>query len=271
MSDPTTEKKRGGWWREVLFVVRLPAVLIAIIIMAPNIAMLYAYLDTRWCFDCDRWDRFGDKLRCVYAIARGDAQPYLRSPPTDEEMIDHFRKHRADFERLAKIYREDPSPAYDAWGVPKPTPEANAIMRRINVCDMKSDLQLWLPPNPYFSGARERIAELGLMRKLLHGEVGGRKYSGVVLPFCHKLVYRTWIHWFNIEYPRVWKSYYFTPIAPDVIDGQVQLPGLQGPPGGVWPIFPTLNSYPSDLGHTSCYRQFQPQWFIRLDQTGSDL
>jgi hypothetical protein len=83
----------------------------------------------------------------------------LRPLPSDEEMIANFRRHRADFKQLVRIYREDLSVPTDVVGTLEPTPEIKAIMDRINVDVVKGDGMVWMPPNPYChdSGFTKRI------------------------------------------------------------------------------------------------------------------
>ncbi len=227
------------------------------------------WLHDCWFSRCRGSDGFFSTLRCVYSKAREDAKPYFRSLPGDEEMIANFYRHREDFERLVKIYREGPFLSNGDRYVFPPPSEVEAIMARINVSVMQGDGQHWVPPDPYSNTARKFIQKLWSARKLFNGGLEDRKYSGVQLSYRHERVHRTCVSWFNIEQPRVWKGYYFTPFVPRKLDGCLRTPGpaywgLPHLPG--MSVFPTLNRYPSDLKNSSCYRQFEPRWFISLEQ-----
>ena len=74
--------------------------------------------------------------------------PYFRSLPSDEEMIENFRKHRADFEHLVTRYREDLSVPTHFYAL-VPTPEIKAMMQRISVTKVFGDAVVWMPPDPY--------------------------------------------------------------------------------------------------------------------------
>jgi hypothetical protein len=180
----------------------------------------------------------------------------FRSPPTDEEMIAHFHKHRADFEQLVQIYREYRSlPNRGGMvGFDEPPPKIKAIMDRINVSGMEGDWEVWLPPDPYTEEARHEVKASGLLRKAQLGHADGRKFSGVILRYAHQPVRRLEGHW-----PRVFKGYYYTPFPAKVEKGL-----LKKPERAEW-IVPTLDTYPAKLIPGNCvYRQFEPQWFIRM-------
>jgi len=78
------------------------------------------------------------KLWCGITGTYEDDAPFFRSLPSDEEMIANFRKHRADFERLVQIYREDLSVPNDEVGVLLPSAEVKKIMDRIRVAQCRA-------------------------------------------------------------------------------------------------------------------------------------
>lgn len=131
----------------------------------------------------------------------------FRSLPSDSEMIENLQRHRADFERLVQIYREDLSmPTDRIFGSLNPTPETKQIMNRVKIDDIKTDREIWLPPNPYskeiFSG---NWMELRIKRG--YDDPARRKYSGVILNYVHKAVTRR-------EYMEpVYKRYYYVPLT----------------------------------------------------------
>jgi hypothetical protein len=181
----------------------------------------------------------------------------FRFLPSDEEMIDHFRKHRADFELLVQIYREDPHLPNRGGIVWEPTPEIEAIMKRINVRLLRTDRCFWLPPDPYSEDAKTQTETLQLGQK--RGEAEARQYSGVLLGYAHPPVRRGLVENFS----QVFKGYYYTPFPPRIEEGRLKRPfGF----GDEW-IFPTLDLYPSKFTSEWCvYRQFEPQWFIEMCQ-----
>ncbi|MEW6112143.1 MAG: hypothetical protein AB1664_08445, partial [Thermodesulfobacteriota bacterium] len=92
-------------WLKLFIGLTLPIVLIIVAILALQIYLNGFAGVPR----CKGEVGFWSKLWCGVAETYQDDAPYLRRLPTDEEMIAHFQKHRADFERLVQIYREDPN------------------------------------------------------------------------------------------------------------------------------------------------------------------
>ncbi|AFM26642.1 hypothetical protein [Desulfomonile tiedjei] len=191
-------------------------------------------------------------LLFVYEFGLGP----FRCLPSDETLIRHFQKHRADFELLVQIYREDPDLPNNFGMVSKPTPEISAIMNRINVRDLRSDWTIWLPPDPYSEEAKSETKARKLIQKVHRGEAEGRRFSGVSMTYDHGPVRR-----FDKYLSEVFKGYYYTPFPPRVENG------LLKKPDGAEPVFHHLNTYPPRLILGDCvYRQFAPQWFIKLCQ-----
>jgi len=185
-----------------------------------------------------------------------DLPSMFRSLPTDEEMIANFYKNREDFDRLARIYREDKwVPAI--MRVLIPTPEITAIMARINVTAVKGDGGIWIPPDSYSMDpdSLERKLEL----KIGRDGPAARKYSGVIFSYKDGRVIRR-----NYGQP-VYKQYYYVPVVPKVEDGVLVPPGTS-----TWSdnrVLESLNRYPSGFATFNCvYRQIEPQWLIRMCQ-----
>ncbi|MFH0824443.1 MAG: hypothetical protein V2B18_16945 [Pseudomonadota bacterium] len=191
-------------------------------------------------------------LPFLYAFFVPDIPGCIRSLPSDEAMIENFRAHRDDFEKLAKTFREDPS-AFDYHPEKGfiPTPEIKAIMDKLGVRKINRDGQAWLPPDPYSHDAFSKVFQA-------HGPFA-RKYSGVIFA-VHKLVVR-------MEYgDAVWKEYYYTPFVPRVRDGKLSLPVLSQHYGNMR-IYDTLNKYPPAFGRwDQVFRRIEPQWFIGMSQ-----
>jgi hypothetical protein len=197
--------------------------------------------------------------------------PYFRRLPTDEEMVANFHKHRGDFERLARIYREDPIPV-NSLGYVLPTPEIQAVMERINVVHGNTDYVVWIPPDPYadwvrpdpYSGPNEFEQERSRFKlKCDFPCRESRKYSGVVLTSGPGVVK-------SLTYNRIKKSYYYTPFPPKIIDGRLVVPAtlLTGGSGG---IYPTLTKLPAGFkSGDAIYRQIEPHWYIMMYQYVDD-
>lgn len=228
MMDGSATKERRPRWKNDLISTGVVLIILAIIVVVIAVGMF---------------------------VAEYGPAPF-RVLPSDEEMIAHFHRHRADFERLIQIYREDPSLPNRFGMVSQPTPEMETITKRINVNWPTSDWTVWLPPDPYSEEARRVTKALQLDRKIHRGDVEGRKFSGVRIGYAHLPVRR-----FDKNMPEVFKGYYYTPFAPQIENGM-----LKKPVGGEW-SYPSLNTYPSRLITGDCvYRQFEPQWFIRMCQ-----
>jgi len=238
---------------KLLIGLTLPVVLIIVAILALQIYCRGFERGLR----CEQEVGFWGKLRCGISETYEDNAPYFRRLPTDEEMIEHFQKHRADFERLVRIYREDPKlPTRPGFNYDEGTPEAKEIMERINIGGMRGDWQAWVPPDPYSVEAKRQVATLKLIPEVQDCTPTGRKYSGVLLDGAHRPVIRL-----NADLTPVFKGYYYTPLVPKIENGL-----LKKADGGAR-VFATLNRYPSWLICGNCvYRQFEPQWFIRLCQ-----
>jgi hypothetical protein len=207
---------------------------------------------------CKHAIEFWGKLWCGISGTYEDYAPYFRQLPSDEDMTAHFQKHRADFERLVQIYREDPKlPRRPGINYDEATPEAGAIMERISIGGMRGDSVVWIPPDPYSVEAQKQNVASDLFTDARLGWPEGRKYSGVLLDGAHEPVIRL-----NADLTQVFKGYYYTPFVPKIENGR-----LKKPRGYEW-ISRTLNGYPSKLAPGDCVcMQFEPQWFIRLCQS----
>jgi len=192
-----------------------------------------------------------------YYFILPDLPSLLRFLPSDQAMIAHFRKHRADFERLAQIYREDPSVPTDVVGQLLPTPEVKVIMDRINVTSIEGDNILWMPPDPY-SRDPNFLKEKSKLELKWHSPEG-RKFSGVIFHYAHEKVIRL------IYGQEVCKGYHYLPFVPEVRNGKLIVPACFL--GGLFFAASTLNAYPPDFatGDTA-YREIEPHWFVRMIQ-----
>jgi len=204
---------------------------------------------------------FGAFCLAIFIANYESCAPFFRSLPSDEEMIADFHAHRADFERLVKIYREDLS-VPTCMRVLQPTPEIKAAMRRMHVVRVQGDGVMWLSPDPYSldQDFQDKLTEL-LLKRWSSPEL--RKFEGVELNYSQKIV-RSLAYWGEIE-----KRYYYIPLAPKVEKGQLKLPS--GAPLGYddGPLCRSLDSWtcPDDLGpFESAYRKIEDHWFIKMNQ-----
>jgi hypothetical protein len=153
----------------------------------------------------------------------------FRTLPTDEQMIEHFRKHRADFDKLAQHYSRFPGA--------DPTPELMALMDRINVTRVSHDMVTWVPTD-----------------SSPHDD--SRRYSGVVLHYGHPGVRK-----FDDYLSSVNKLYYYTPFPAPVEDGRLCRPYPSLP----LDIFPSLNTYPCELEpHAPVLRKIDSLWYLQM-------
>jgi len=134
---------------------------------------------------CSSKRGFLTKLVCATAATYESYAQCLRSLPSDDEMIANFHKHRADFDRLAQIYRGDLSVPTD-FDFLQPTPEVKRLMDRINVAWVEGDGVIWLPE----TADSTRPDLLRYKRELLAKPYSPerRKFSGVILGYAHKKV-----------------------------------------------------------------------------------
>jgi hypothetical protein len=174
----------------------------------------------------------------------------LRPLPSDEQMIANFHQHRADFERLVQIYREDLSIPTD-FILLQPTPQIKDLMARINVDSVEGDGMVWMPPDPYSTDPTF------LERKYSFDHLPQRRnFSGVKLGYAYGTV-------ITYHLGLISKNYYYIPLVPRVSDGQLVL--TASPAGGLPHVAETLNNYPSKFGLLECFcKQIEPHWFIEM-------
>ena len=188
-------------------------------------------------------------FHAFYSFA--DLPLLIRPLPTDEQMIANFREHRADFERLVRIYRDDPSIRVNVIGILQPTPEIKAVMARINVDSVEGDGMVWMPPDPY---ANE--PSISKQKAELNHWPQKRKFSGVKLNYAYGTV-------ITYHFGLISKDYYYFPLIPRVSGGVLVLTG--SPAGGYPRVAKTLNSYPAKFPQYDCFcREIEPHWFIEM-------
>lgn len=178
--------------------------------------------------------------------------------PSDEEMIAHFQAHRAEFEELVALYRNNrPLPGDTrSWG---DLPEVKALREKLGTDWVGEQLGYWLP-DPYSLKTGKRV--LDLIRSHQFGQLEVRRYSTLKLvPTDRCRYYRG-----SVRYGTIWKDYHHFPEVPKVEGGLLWWPtNEKGEVNDKDRVFASLNSYPPNWEKGDCvYRRIDPQWFIRM-------
>lgn len=205
---------------------------------------------------------------------------------SDEEMIAHFRAHRAEFEELVRRYRDYPRPPdkdTSRWYKEGNTPE---LMQRAGVARLVGLVPTW-HPNPYSVKSAKEFHELvkaGQARKL--GLF--KKYDTVGVTPIPKRLPLPWIkdktnqYRFNtFVHGTIWKDYCHFPEIPRIENGELLWPLTIVGRGAsnseyhekqgvsTWQnrdrILPSLNKFPEEWKSFECvYRQIEPHWYLRM-------
>ena len=203
--------------------------------------------------------------------------------PRDEEMIEHFQAHRADFEEAVRRYREYPHlPDKDTslWFKEGDTLE---VYKRAGIDSITYLIPMWLP-NPY------SVETAIFVDKIVDqpGRAPFEKYSSLgITPATTPRIDHPDImddsgfRKFSLKFGIVWKSYYYTPEEPRVVHGKMLWPLTtvgKGFPGSTYhelervsvrqsesQVLSTLDVFPDNWGIMGCvYRQIEPQWFLQM-------
>jgi hypothetical protein len=223
---------------------------------------------------------------------------------SDEEMITHFKEHRAEIEELIKRYREfDPQNApgfteerqengeykkvpYYArhlWEKQGDTPELlrkadiyfMGIHKRIPTLD--SSVTIWLPNS--YSDETAKLAEEMIQNSQKIGNltfdrkpVEYHKYGAIAIHLKPRKKYGR-SNLFD-EYKGFSKTLYFIPEIPHIENGELIEPiNAKGKKPLKMAIVSSLNYFPFKLRMSSSYdyscflRQIEPQWFLRMCPT----
>ena len=206
--------------------------------------------------------------------------------PSDEEMIENFKAHRADFVEAVRRYREYPrSPDKDSslWFKEGDTLE---LFKRAGI-DSIDARGSWFP-NPYSVETAIRhhrdilsgSIHINIINKHKYGELRIQPATTPRIDHPDQGDYRKYYR-NTLLFGVIWKDYYFFPEVPYIQDGILFGPinivgkGFLGsqfhPVKGVSTIqsearvLPSLNHLPSNWKGFECvYRQIEPQWFIRM-------
>lgn len=224
-----------------------------------SFAALMAWLAVRWALRRGRSGRnWGAAV--FAAVVALEVWPlwFDNKLPRDEEMIAHFRAHRAEFEELVTLYRNyrplpsDP-PAWDD------IQEIKARRERIGVRYVTEQLGIWLP-NPYSPETGKLILEL--IHSHQFGRSEDRRYKTLKITPADRRYY--WMA--SFRYGTIWKDYNHFPEAPKVENGQLWTSiDDRGRSDSMGLVLESLNAFPPNWEKGDCvYRPIEPKWFIRM-------
>jgi hypothetical protein len=195
--------------------------------------------------------------------AASAAQPTAsvsRELPSDAEMIAHFQAHRADFDEIVRLYQTNTRAVWryqDGKLLPFETDEYRALLKRLGLLGLSSDGVLWLP-DPYTTETAKKAQSMDLIKDYPH----------------HGILLSTGTPRFSPRLGRrVMKGYFFVPVVPRVEGSELWWPVDEK--GRVYRkrrVLPSLDEFPPGWfleppqpRRGECvYRQFEPQWFLRL-------
>lgn len=205
--------------------------------------------------------------------------------PSDEEMIENFKTHRADFVEVVRRYREYPRSPNESSAFWYKEGDTLEIFRRAGI-DSVDARGCW-HPNPYSVETAIRhhealLSGLSAREGWVH-KCGELRIKPATTPrIDHPDQGDTERHYRNtVVFGVIWKDYYFFPEIPLVENGKLlnplsivgkNFPGAQfHEKEGVSThqsserVLPSLNRLPSNWKGFECvYRQIEPQWFIRM-------
>nr|WP_320113878.1 hypothetical protein [uncultured Desulfuromonas sp.] len=205
---------------------------------------------------------------------------------SDEEMIAHFRAHRAEFEELVRRYREYPRPPDQDTSFWYKKGDTQELMQRAGVSRLVGLAPSWFP-NPYSAKSAKYFSEL-----IKSGQAAKRglfyKYDTVgVIPVPKRLPLpwkkdKTNQYRFNtLGHGTIWKDYCHIPEIARIEDGELLWPlgivgkgarvphyqEIDGIPVGQRRkrVFASLNEFPEHWRNFECvYRQIEPHWYLRM-------
>ncbi len=187
---------------------------------------------------------------------------------SDEEMIAHFKAHRAELAQLVHSFQAfDPTKPPYSWD---DSPEVQAIEARAGVRWLSEVGPLW-PTNPYSIETAKKFNDL-----IVHSPnlLDIRSLSGVRISLLKKRDSHGLLH----GYGWIWKEYGYMPQIPKIEGGKLRHPWsvttswAGQAPHLVWQeairkdssrVLDSLDGYPPDWKRGECvYRPIESQWFI---------
>lgn len=181
----------------------------------------------------------------------------LTPVPSDEEMIDHFNQHRADFERYVDGFRSLHARGQTReWEKTEPVA---SLKRRANISWLSTlSMGYWID-DPYSVDGFERSKKIFQTSTLAENEA---RYSAIAVSLNDDR-----FHSIKRKYGHVWKTYLHFPQAPKIDKGSLVIP-----PGPIHPsyigksyfVVDSLNHYPENWDGRCHLRRLDSQWFIEL-------
>lgn len=208
--------------------------------------------------------------------------------PSDEEMIENFKAHRADFVEVVRRYRAYPRAPDKSSAFWYREGDTLELFRRAGIDSVDRSAPEWLP-NPYTLETARRELKLGLHQEDYEALY---QYSSLrIRPATTPRIdhpdhgdserhYRS-----TLLFGVIWKDYQFFPEVPRIENGQLlgplQIVGKAFPGNkkyheaedvftrqSTYRVLPSLNRLPSNWKDFECvYRRIEPQWFIRMCST----
>lgn len=177
--------------------------------------------------------------------------------PSDNEMIEHLRIHRADIEELIDLhrnYRLQPGEKPVGW---TSIPPIQTLLARTGIQYVHNTTGgLWLP-KPYSVDTARQAVE---MRRRL-GLYACRQYCAKRIRLADD---RAFI--LKVRYGWLFKDFTYFPQPPKISGGKLWPPvNERGNSRAKGRVLKDLDRFPPRWKKGECvYRQIEPQWFIRM-------
>lgn len=185
--------------------------------------------------------------------------------PRDDELIEHFREHRADIEVLIKAYYRAPQSSIQ-WD---DALEMQAIKRRAGV-ERIHQVMGWWPADPYSFESAEKLYQISAATA--EGRYALRQFESLQVD-----LYEPRYRQRSLRYPgdyHIWKSLLYIPAVARTHDGKLWPPvspnklapqTLEQYEKSARRLLPDLTNYPKDWRKGECvYRKLEAHWFIRM-------
>lgn len=183
---------------------------------------------------------------------------FMRSVPSDEEMLAHFQAHRSEMQALVDHYRSYswPLDGSERWEM---LPEVVDLLKRARIDYVAYELGTWLS-DPYSKESAQRLREMTGTTSIR----ANHKQGTLKLDIQGKQTGVVWVRFGHSAY--VLKDFYNFPVAPRIDSGKLLLPfGLDGKPIGAYRVMDTLDRFPKDWSKGECLlRAIDEKWFLRL-------
>lgn len=194
------------------------------------------------------------------ALAFGYWLLFVRNPlPSDESIIEHFNKHKADFEEVVRRYREYPRPPNTDTSMWFEDGDTLEVYDRAGIARVSTiDYSPWLP-QPYSPKTAEQLKESlasGTYRTLKH------KYAALSISLSPKDKYYA----ITLNHSMIWKNIVFIPEPPRIKNNYLYWPvNSAGRFSTKDRVLDSLNNYPEDWSDFECvYKRIDVNWFISM-------